>query len=64
MKDDATIQIGDQVVHQSHPGRFEVIKTEPRPGLNVYSDIITIRSPAGVELRVLDTTVRKVGEVG
>jgi hypothetical protein len=54
------VDIGDEVVHQSHPGRFSVIRIEPRPSLNVYSNIVTIRSAAGVELRVLDTTVRKL----
>ncbi|HYC53825.1 MAG TPA: hypothetical protein VEL28_02690 [Candidatus Binatia bacterium] len=54
------INIGDQVVHQSHPGRFEVVKIEPTPGMNVYSRILTIRSKDGLELRVLDTAVRTV----
>ena len=54
------ISIGDQVVHQSHPGRFTVTAIEPRPSMNVYSNIITIRSGDGVELRVLDTSVRKL----
>ncbi len=52
------VRIGDEVVHQSHPGRFEVIAVEPSPGLNVYSDILTIRSADGVEMKVLDTAVR------
>ncbi len=55
-----TLKIGDEVVHQSHPGRFTVIRIEPRPGMNVYSDIITIRSADGLELKVLDTSVRKI----
>ena len=54
------VKIGDQVVHQSHPGRFKVTRIEPRPSMNVYSNIVTIRSEDGVELKVLDTTVRKV----
>ena len=54
------VEIGDQVVHQSHPGRFTVVGIEPRPSLNVYSNIVTIRSPEGQEMRVLDTTVRKL----
>jgi len=54
------VAIGDEVVHQSHPGRFTVIKVEPRPSMNVYSNIVTIRSADGVEMRVLDTTVRKL----
>jgi hypothetical protein len=54
------VEIGDQVVHQSHPGRFTVVSIEPRPSLNVYSNIVTIRSPEGQEMRVLDTTVRKL----
>lgn len=54
------VEIGDQVVHQSHPGRFTVVSIEPRPALNVYSNIVTIRSPDGMDLRVLDTTVRKL----
>ena len=53
-------EVGDEVVHQSHPGRFKVIRIEPRPSLNVYSNIVTIRSADGLELRVLDTTVRKL----
>jgi len=52
------IELGDEVVHQSHPGRFTVVKIEPRPSSNVYSRIITIRSADGVELRTLDTSVR------
>lgn len=55
------LKIGDQVVHQSHPGRFTVTRIDPRPSMNVYSNIITIRSDEGVEMKVLDTTVRKVG---
>jgi hypothetical protein len=54
------LKIGDQVVHQSHPGRFSVVRIEPRPSMNVYSNIVTIRSEDGVEMKVLDTTVRKV----
>ncbi len=60
----AEINIGDQVVHQSHPGRFTVTSVEARPSLNVYSKIITIRSNEGVELRVLDTSVRKLDKEG
>jgi hypothetical protein len=56
----STLKIGDQVVHQSHPGRFTVIRIEPRPAMNVYSNIVTIRSEDGVEMKVLDTTVRKL----
>ena len=55
------LKVGDQVVHQSHPGRFTVTRIDPRPSMNVYSNIITIRSDDGVEMKVLDTTVRKVG---
>jgi len=54
------LKISDEVVHQSHPGRFTVLQIDPSPHYSVYSDIITIRSPEGVELRVLDTAVRKV----
>jgi hypothetical protein len=54
------LKVGDQVVHQSHPGRFTVLRIEPRPSMNVYSNIVTIRSEDGVEMRVLDTTVRKL----
>jgi len=54
------IEIGDEVVHQSSPGRFTVIEIEPSPGANVYSDILTIRSAAGIQMRVLDTVVRKL----
>jgi hypothetical protein len=56
----STVSVGDEIVHQSHPGRFTVVRIEPRPALNVYSDILTIRSADGVELRVLDTSVRRV----
>jgi hypothetical protein len=55
-----TVQIGDQVVHQSHPGRFAVVAVEPRPSMNVYSFIVTIRSEDGVQMKVLDTTIRKL----
>lgn len=54
------MEIGDHVVHQSHPGRFSVIQIEERPRMNVYSNILTIRSDDGVEMRVLDTVVRKI----
>jgi len=54
------VEVGDQVVHQSHPGRFTVLEIEARPRMNVYSNILTIRSDAGVEIRVLDTVVRKL----
>jgi hypothetical protein len=54
------VEVGDDVVHQSHPGRFTVLKIEARPRMNVYSNILTIRSDAGVEIRVLDTVVRKL----
>jgi len=54
------VNIGDEVVHQSHPGRFTVIKIVPRPAMNIYSNIVTIRSEEGVEMRVLDTTIRKL----
>ena len=54
------VKIGDHVVHQSHPGRFLVTRIEPRPSMNVYSNIVTIRSEDGVQMKVLDTTVRKV----
>ena len=57
---DEEIRIGDEVVHQSHPGRFTVLRVEERPAMNIYSKIITIRSRDGVELRVLDTTVRRL----
>lgn len=55
-----TLKIGDEVVHQSHPGRFTVVQIQQRPAMNIYSNIITIRSPEGVELTVLDTSVRKL----
>ena len=54
------IKVGDNVVHQSHPGRFAVISIETKPAMNVYSNILTIRSKDGVEMRILDTAVRKV----
>ena len=52
------VSVGDEVVHQSHPGRFTVTAVEPPPHVNVYSNIITIRAADGREMRVLDTTVR------
>jgi hypothetical protein len=52
------VAVGDEVVHQSHPGRFTVTAVEPPPHINVYSNIITIRASDGREMRVLDTTVR------
>jgi hypothetical protein len=55
-----SVELGDEVVHQSHPGRFTVVDIERRPSMNVYSDILTIRSRDGVEMRVLDTVVRKL----
>jgi len=57
---DDEIRMGDEVVHQSHPGRFTVVKVEEKPAMNVYSRILTIRSRDGVTMRVLDTTVRRV----
>ena len=57
---DEEIRVGDEVVHQSHPGRFTVLSIEERPAMNVYSRVLTIRSREGVELRVLDTTVRRL----
>jgi hypothetical protein len=57
---DEEIRVGDEVVHQSHPGRFTVLSIEARPSMNIYSRILTIRSRDGVELRVLDTTVRRL----
>ena len=54
------VEVGDEVVHQSHPGRFTVLEIEARPRMNVYSNILTIRSDAGVEIRVLDSVVRKL----
>lgn len=57
---DELLQIGDEVVHQSHPGRFEIVAIEDKPSMNVYSRILTIRSDDGMEMRVLDTTVRKL----
>jgi len=56
----STLKIGDEVVHQSHPGRFTVVKIEPRPAMNIYSNIITLRSADGVEMQVLDTSVRRL----
>ena len=29
------LQIGDEVVHQSHPGRFKVVEVEDKPSMNV-----------------------------
>ena len=55
-----TLKIGDDVVHQSHPGRFTVVKIQQRPAMNINSNIITLRSADGVELTVLDTSVRRV----
>lgn len=59
MRDDE-IRVGDEVVHQSHPGRFTVVRVEEKPAMNVYSRVLTIRSRDGVEMRVLDTTVRRL----
>jgi hypothetical protein len=59
MRDDE-IRVGDEVVHQSHPGRFTVVEVEEKPAMNVYSAILTIRSRDGVQMRVLDTTVRRL----
>jgi hypothetical protein len=59
MRDDE-IRVGDEVVHQSHPGRFTVVEVEERPAMNVYSRVLTIRARDGMEMRVLDTTVRRV----
>ena len=39
---------------------FQVVEVEDKPSMNVYSRILTIRSDQGVEMRVLDTTVRKL----
>ena len=58
-----TVKIGDQVVHQSHPGRFTVTLVEPRPSMNVYSYIVTIRSEDGMVMKVLDTTIRTLSPV-
>jgi len=58
-----TVKVGDQVVHQSHPGRFTVTTVEPRPSMNVYSYIVTIRSEDGMQMKVLDTTVRTLPPV-
>jgi hypothetical protein len=33
---------------------------QERPSMNIYSRILTIRSRDGVEMRVLDTTVRRL----
>lgn len=54
------IQVGDEVVHQSHPGRFTVVRVEEPQALNVYGRRLTIRSSEGVEFRVSDTTVRRL----
>lgn len=59
MRDDE-IRVGDDVVHQSHPGRFAVVQVEESPAMNVYSRILTIRSRDGIQMRVLDTTVRRL----
>jgi hypothetical protein len=58
--DDDEIRLGDDVVHQSHPGRFTVVNVEEPPAMNIYSRILTIRSRDGMEMRVLDTTVRRL----
>lgn len=57
---DDEIRVGDDVVHQSHPGRFTVLEVQEPPAMNVYSRILTIRSRDGVEMRVLDTAVRRL----
>jgi hypothetical protein len=61
---DEEIGVGDEVVHQSHPGRFTVLSVEDKPSMNVYSRILTIRSRDGVVMRVLDTTVRRLAPSG
>lgn len=59
---DDEIRLGDEVVHQSHPGRFTVVQIDEPRSMNVYSRILTIRSRDGVEMRVLDTTVRRLAQ--
>lgn len=59
---DDEIRLGDEVVHQSHPGRFTVVQIDEPRSMNVYSRILTIRSRDGVEMRVLDTTVRRLSQ--
>ena len=54
------IEIGDEVVHQSHPGRFTVIAVRERKALNVYSNHLTLRSAEGLEITVLESSVRKL----
>lgn len=54
------LNVGDEVVHQSHPGRFAVVRIEPSPGLNMNGQVVTIRSREGVEMKVLDGTVRRL----
>ncbi|MFQ5478442.1 MAG: hypothetical protein ACE5E4_07490 [Candidatus Binatia bacterium] len=54
------LKIGDEVVHQSHPGRFRVTMIEPRPHANVYDRVITIESSRGLELKLLESSVRKL----
>ncbi len=51
---------GDEVVHQGEAGRFCVVRVRRRPAMNVYSDIVTIRSPSGEEIDVLASSVRKL----
>lgn len=58
--DDRAIEVGDQVVHQGSPGRFLVVEVRPSPAMNVYGSILTLRGPDGGEIRVLDTSVRRV----
>jgi hypothetical protein len=57
---DDEIRVGDDVVHQSHPGRFTVLSVAEPQALNIYSRVLTIRSRDGVEMKVLDTTVRRL----
>ena len=59
---DDEIRLGDEVVHQRHPGRFTVVQIDEPRSMNVYSRILTIRSRDGVEMRVLDTTVRRLSQ--
>ena len=53
------LNVGDEVVHQSHPGRFRIVSITPRHTV-VKTAVLKLISAEGVEMEVLDSTVRKV----
>ena len=46
------VQLGDEVVSMSAPGRFRVVEID--------GSVITIESDSGVRMRVLDRSVRVI----